>query len=107
MNKTRKSELPSKLQIQLILSQLGLLRSELREALRAYSARLEIALAETANEITAIRDGKKVSRELIDKIRGFVPLLRKRKSKPKKGRRRDLRKIERLIRDLHAATRLS
>lgn len=103
MNKNRKSELHNKPQIQLILSQLAALRRELRETLRAYSARLEVSLAETANEITAIRDSKKISREGVERIRGLGLLLRKHKLKPQKGRRKDLRKMEKLIQAVHAA----
>lgn len=87
--------------IETLSSELVALRRELRETLRAYSARLEIALAETLNEIESIRKGKKTPRERLDQLHGFTLLLRKRRLKPEKGRRKDLRKIEKLIGGLH------
>jgi hypothetical protein len=100
-----KGEIRKKLQIQLILSQLAVLRRELRETLHAYEARLEIMLAEIANEVTTLKTAKRLSREQLDQIDSAVALLRKRKLKPEKGRRKDLRKIEKLTNDLHAAAR--
>jgi len=105
MSKETKDEFHRKLQIQLVLSQLAALRRELRETLHAYEARLEIMLAELANEFAALKKAKRLSREQFDQIDNIVALLRTRKFKPEKGRRKDLRKIERLIDDLHAVAR--
>jgi hypothetical protein len=82
-----------------LLAELKRLRSELRETLRAYSAGLEISLAETINEITAIKQGKKIAPEQFRQIRDLVQTLRERRLKPEKGRRKDLRKIDELISD--------
>lgn len=90
------------LQVQLLLSQLAALRRELRETLHAYEARLEIALAETLNYVTSLRTAKRVPREQMDQVDKLVVLLRKRKLKPEKGRRKDLRKVEKLITDIRA-----
>lgn|GEM_PF-1907483 len=100
MSKETNNERHQRLQIQFILSQLAALRSELREALRAYEARLEIMLAEVANEFAALKKAKRFSSEQLDQIDSAVVLLRKRKLKPEKGRHKDLRKIEALIGDL-------
>jgi hypothetical protein len=97
-----KDQIHNKLQAQLILSQLAALRREFREALHAYEARLEITVAEVANEFAALKKTKRLSREQVDRIDKVVALLRKRKLKPEKGRRKDLRKIEKLINDLRA-----
>ena len=90
------------LQIQLVVSQLAALRRELRETLHAYEARLEIALAETISYVTALKTAKRLPREHVDRIENLIILLRKRKLKPEKGRRKDLRKIDKLITDLRA-----
>ena len=45
-----------------------------------------------------------LSREQLHEIRDLTIMLRKRKLKPEKGRRKDLRKIDSLIRDLHSIT---
>ncbi|HUE40407.1 MAG TPA: hypothetical protein VMO75_00615 [Chthoniobacterales bacterium] len=100
MSKKTNNERHQRLQIQFILSQLAALRRELRETLHAYEARLEIMLAEVANEFTALKKAKRFSSEHLDQIDSAVVLLRKRKFKPEKGRHKDLRKIEALIGDL-------
>lgn len=100
MNKNDR-ELHQKLQIQLALSQLAALRRELRETLHAYEARLEIMLAEIANELAGLKKAKQLSREQLDHVRRVITLLQRRKLKPEKGRRKDLRKVEKLIVDLH------
>jgi len=45
-----------------------------------------------------------LSREQLHDIRDLTIMVRKRKLKPEKGRRKDLRKIDSLIRDLHSIT---
>jgi hypothetical protein len=93
--------------VRLLLLELAALRRELREALHAHQARLEIALAEIVNDIAALKAAKNLPRERLRQTETFVVLLRKRKLKPQKGRRKDLRKIEKLINDLHATLRPS
>jgi hypothetical protein len=104
MNKRSKDEIRRKLQIQLALSQLAVVRRELRETLRTFEARLEIALAEVVNEFAALKTAKRFARERLDQIDNVIVLLRNRKLKPEKGRCKDLRKIEKLVRELHTAT---
>jgi hypothetical protein len=89
---------------QILASEIAVLRQELRATLRAYSARLEITLAESANKIGAYESVEKLPRELVQEIRDITILLRKRKLRPEKGRRKDLRKIDSLIDDLHSVT---
>ena len=100
MSKKTNDEFHQRLQIQFILSQLAALRSKLREALRAYEARLEIMLAEVTNEFDTLKKAKRFSSEQLDQIDSAVVLLRERNLKPEKGRQKDLRKIETLIGDL-------
>lgn len=80
------------------------LRKDLRTTLRAYAARLEIALAASNKKIASYGDAEKLSRDRIAEIRDLTILLRKRKLKPEKGRRKDLRKIDMLIDEVYAAT---
>jgi hypothetical protein len=87
--------------------ELDALRRDLRTTVRAYAAGLEIHLAETAAAIAAIAASKKseeLSRERQHEIRDLTILVRNRKLKPEKGRRKDLRKIDALIGELHSAT---
>ena len=102
MNRRNKDKFHKNVEIQLLLSQLTVLRRELRETLHAYEARLEIALAETISYVTALKTAKRLPREHADHIENLIVLLRKRRLKPEKGRRKDLRKIEKLITDLRA-----
>lgn len=103
MNGKNKDKVHTNLQIQLLLSQLTALRRQLRETLHAYNARLEIALAETINHVSALKTAKRLPQEQFDNIDNLVVLLRQRKLKPEKGRRKDLRRIEDLINDLRSA----
>jgi hypothetical protein len=100
-----KDRLHKKVRIQLILSQVATLRRELRETLHAFEARLEIKLAEVAHEFAALKTAKRFPKEQLNQIDSVIVLLRNRKSRPEKGRRKDLRKIEKLINDLHVTAR--
>ena len=77
------------------------LRSELRLTARAYTARLEVQLAETVAQLRASHAPEDLPRERIHELRDLTAMVRKRKVKPEKGRRKDLRKIDSLITDLH------
>ena len=84
--------------------ELGAFRRDLRSTLRAYSARLEIDLAEVTATVSAQSRPSDASREDLHNLRELMILLRKRKLKPEKGRRKDLRKLDLLIRDMHSLT---
>ena len=83
----------------LLATELERLRRDLRTTVRAYAARLEIGLAESR---AALESNKSTDlpRERIHQLRDLTILVRKRKLKPEKGRRKDLRKIDSLIEDL-------
>lgn len=83
--------------------ELAALRRDLRTTLRAYAAGLEIHLAETVAAI-AVNHPEELSRERQQEIRDLTSLVRSRKLKPEKGRRKDLRKLDELIGELHSAT---
>jgi len=77
--------------------------SELRATLRAYSARLEISLAQTTAVVANSKSADELLRDELHKIRDLTQIVRNRKLKPEKGRRKDLRKLDCLIEDLNSA----
>ena len=87
----------------MLAEELAVLRRDLRETIRAYASRLEVALAESMAAVSSKR-AEALSREQLHDIRDLTIMVRKRKLKPEKGRRKDLRKIDSLIHDLHSIT---
>jgi hypothetical protein len=84
----------------LLEEELAELRRDLRTTIRAYGARLEVDLAESRAVLQSIKPAENISRERLSQLRDLTILMRKRKLKPEKGRRKDLRKIDSLIEDL-------
>ena len=82
-------------------SELLKLRGEFRQTLRVYSARLEIQLAEAVSAVRAAKSMEELPRDHLHQLRDLTTMLRKRKVKPEKGRRKDLRAIDSLISDVH------
>ena len=76
------------------------LRSDLRATVRAYAARLEVGLAESRAALESSKPAEELSRDRLHELRELMILVQKRKLKPEKGRRKDLRKIDSLIEDL-------
>ena len=72
----------------LLEKELGALRRDLRTTLRAYSARLEIDLAEITAVFSSERRATDLDREQLHDIRELTIMARKRKVKPEKGRRK-------------------
>jgi hypothetical protein len=89
--------------VTMLAGELAILRRDLRATIRAYVARLEIDLAESMAAVSSKR-AEALSREQLHDIRDLTIMVRKRKLKPEKGRRKDLRKIDSLIQDLHSIT---
>jgi hypothetical protein len=83
----------------LLGSELETLRRDLRTTVRAYAARLELGLAESRAALES-NNCAEPSRERLHQLRDLTILVRKRRLKPEKGRRKDLRKIDSLIEDL-------
>lgn len=79
------------------------LRAELRKTLRSYGARLEIQLAQTLAALHASVPPEEMPRERLHELRDLTALVRKRKVKPEKGRRKDLRQIDSLITDVYGS----
>ena len=90
--------------VTMLTAELAALRRDLRATSRAYAARLEIDLAESMAAVASTKPVETLSRERLHDIRDLTIMVRKRKLKPEKGRRKDLRKIDSLIRDLHSIT---
>ena len=86
--------------VKVLESELEKLRADLRATVRAYAARLEIDLAESRAALSSFKPAEELSRERLNEVRDLMIHVRKRKLKPEKGRRKDLRKIDSLIEDL-------
>jgi hypothetical protein len=84
-------------------TELEALRRDLRATIHAYVARLEIDLAESRQAVSSVKNGN-LSRERLHDIRELMILVRNRKLKPQHGRRKDVRKLDSLIRDVHLIT---
>lgn len=88
--------------VKVLETELEKLRQDLRATLRAYAARLEIDLAESRAALGSLKPAEELSRERLNELRDLMIHVRKRKLKPEKGRRKDLRKIDSLIEDLQS-----
>jgi len=88
--------------VTMLTDELDAVRRELRRTIRAYAARLELDLAESIAAVNRYKRGEDLSRERLYDIRDLTIMMRKRKLKPEKGRRKDVRKLDSLIRDLHS-----
>jgi hypothetical protein len=90
--------------VTMLTDELDSVRRDLRRTIRAYAARLELDLAESIAAVNRYKRGQDLSRERLHDIRDLTIMMRKRKLKPEKGRRKDVRKLDCLIRDLHSIT---
>jgi len=88
--------------VTMLTDELDAVRRDLRRTIRAYAARLELDLAESIAAVARYKRAEDLSRERLHDIRDLTIMMRKRKLKPEKGRRKDVRKLDLLIRDLHS-----
>jgi hypothetical protein len=86
--------------VHVLETELKRLRRDLRATVRAYAARLEINLAESRAALGSLKPVDELPRERLSEIRDLMIHVRKRKLRPEKGRRKDLRKIDSLIEDV-------
>jgi hypothetical protein len=101
MEKRRgRSNSPDTSPVKVLQTELKKLRRDLRATVRAYAARLEIELAESRAALGSLNPVEELSRERLHELRDLMIHVRKRKLKPEKGRRKDLRKIDSLIEDV-------
>jgi hypothetical protein len=84
-------------------AELQRLLRDLRATAKAYVARLDNDLRDAALAISSRGPVERLSREQLHQIRDLTIELRKRKLKPEKGRRKDLRRIDSLIADVRSA----
>src|SRR5439155_6939680 len=88
--------------VTMLTDELDAVRRELRRTIQAYAARLELDLAESIAAVTRYKRAENLSRERLHDIRDLTIMMRKRKLKPEKGRRKDVRKLDSLIHALHS-----
>jgi hypothetical protein len=88
--------------VTMLTDELDAVRRELRRTIRAYAVRLELDLAESIAAVTRYERAEGLPHERLHDIRDLTIMMRKRKLKPEKGRRKDVRKLDSLIRDLHS-----
>ena len=86
--------------VKMLGTKLGKPRPDLRTTLRAYAARLEIDLAESRAALGSLEPADALPRERLHELRDLMIHVRRRKLKPEKGRRKDVRKIDSLIEDV-------
>ena len=84
----------------MLAEEVAALRRDLRATVRAYAARLEIDLAESMKAVASTKRAETLARDQLHEIRELTIMLRKRKLKPEKGRRKDLRRIEQAVRSM-------
>jgi hypothetical protein len=89
--------------VTMLEAELEALRRDLRATIHAYVAKLEIDLAESRQAVSSVKNGN-LSRERLHEIRELMILVRNRKLKPQHGRRKDLRRLDSIIRDVHSIT---
>ena len=93
MKKKRPKQRQESSPVTMLAEELAAIRRDLRATSRAYTARLEIDLAESMAAVSS-KKAESLSREQLHDIREMTIMVRKRKLKPEKGRRKDLRKID-------------
>jgi len=91
--------------VTMLTDELDSVRRDLRRTIRAYAARLELDLDERIGVVTGYKRGEDLPRERLHDIRDLTSMMRKRKLKPEKGRRKDVRKLDSLICDLQSIAR--
>lgn len=79
------------------LDDLAFLRKNFREIVHNYSSRIEGDIAQVCETISAEAQNKKVSLAHLQDVRDILTMIHTLETNPKKGRRRDFKKIERLI----------
>jgi len=105
MNKRRKKKVSMENHedaspVKLLESEITALRRDLRATVRAYASRLENELSSAAAMLKKYGPVDQLSRERLHQVRDLTIMVRKRRLKPTKGRRKDLRQLDTLISDL-------
>jgi hypothetical protein len=88
------------LPIKPLIEQLTFVRRTFRDIVRHYTGEIESEILRLAKKMTTEAEKKKPSRERVHEMRDVLMLLREVDVNPVKGRRRDLKKIEGVIKDI-------
>lgn len=87
-----------------VADELDFLRKTFRQSLKAYGNRIEGEIVTIREAVLALAESKRVPQARIKDLRDMLSLLRRLQTRPEKGRRKDLRKIDALIGELHLFT---
>ena len=82
------------------VAEIDRIRNCFREAVAAYSAKVDADLASIQNTLSAHAGDEKLGSSKTRDIRDMLTLLRNMQFKPEKGRRKDIKKIDSLVGDL-------
>ena len=96
-----KSKNAAALPLKPVAEELAFLRKSFKELISAYSTQIEADIAQIQIVIAAETDAKKkFPASRVTDLRDMLMLLRSFEIKPARGRRRDLKKVENLVKDL-------
>jgi hypothetical protein len=84
----------------LVLAEVDVLRAELRGLIDTYAGSLEAELERIRSLVESSGRDRKLSGAMVKDLRDMLTLLSRRQIKPERGRRKDLKRVEGLIRDL-------
>ena len=84
-----------------LAEELDFLRKSLRESVSVYATRLETQLMQIRETVLEQTKNPKLPTSHIRDLRDMITLCRTLDIKPEKGRRKDLKKIDTVVEDLH------
>jgi hypothetical protein len=85
-----------------LAEEIDFLRKAFRESLNAYAAKVEGQLTQIRELLIAETKNPKTSSSHLSDLRDMISLCRTLELKPDKGRRKDLKKIETAVEEIHA-----
>jgi hypothetical protein len=88
-----------------LAEELDFVRKSFRESIQVYSARIETQLAQLRDIVLEQVKNPNVQPAQIRDLRDMITLCRTLDLKPDKGRRKDLKKVETLVEELHLMIR--
>jgi hypothetical protein len=88
-----------------LAEELDFVRKSFRESIQVYSARIETQLAQVRDTVLEQVKNPNPQAAQIRDLRDMITLCRTLELKPDKGRRKDLKKVETLVEELHLMIR--
>jgi hypothetical protein len=88
-----------------LAEELDFVRKSFRESIQVYSARIETQLAQIRDAVLEQVKNPNLPPAQIRDLRDMITLCRTLDLKPDKGRRKDLKKVETLVEELHLMIR--